>query len=75
MFIPVQQPRSPVRVFWPGEKPSATPPINGLLLAAQRHRLRAQLLKLCNADDTAGDKDRIVGYVSFTVVQKLPDEP
>lgn len=43
-------------------------PINGLLLAARRHRLRPRLLGLCNSGDTAGDKQRVVGYgaISFT---------
>jgi len=39
-------------------------PVNGLLLAAQRHQLQADLLALCNSGDTAGDKDRVVGYAS-----------
>lgn len=39
-------------------------PINGLLLAAARHHLRAELLGLCNSGDTAGDKRRVVGYAS-----------
>jgi hypothetical protein len=43
-------------------------PINGLLLAAQRHGLQARLLGLCNSGDTAGDRQRVVGYaaISFT---------
>lgn len=41
-------------------------PINGLLLAAQRHHLQADLLALCNSGDTAGDKHRVVGYAAFT---------
>lgn len=40
-------------------------PVNGLLLAAQRHDLQAQLLGLCNSGDTAGDRDRVVGYGAF----------
>jgi len=43
-------------------------PINGLLIAARRHHLQAQLLGLCNSGDTAGDKQRVVGYaaIAFT---------
>lgn len=43
-------------------------PINGLLLAARRHRLQPHLLGLCNSGDTAGDKQRVVGYaaIAFT---------
>lgn len=40
-------------------------PINGLLLAAQRHGLAPHLLGQCNSGDTAGDKQRVVGYASF----------
>lgn len=41
-------------------------PVNGLLLAAQRHGLRPTLLDLCNSGDTAGDRQRVVGYAAFT---------
>jgi AmmeMemoRadiSam system protein B len=41
-------------------------PVNGLLLAAQRHGLSPQLLGQCNSGDTAGDKQRVVGYASFS---------
>ena len=40
-------------------------PVNGALLAVQRHGLQAQLLRQCNSGDTAGDKDRVVGYASL----------
>lgn len=40
-------------------------PINGLLLAAQRHHLTPHLLDLRNSGDTAGDKNRVVGYAAF----------
>lgn len=40
-------------------------PVNGLLLAALRHDLQPQLLGLCNSGDTAGDRDRVVGYGAF----------
>ena len=45
-------------------------PINGLLLAARTHHLRAQLLAQCNSGDTAGDRQRVVGYaaVAFTEI-------
>lgn len=41
-------------------------PVNGLLLAARRHGLRARLLDLRNSGDTAGDKSRVVGYGAFS---------
>ncbi len=40
-------------------------PINGLLLAARHHGLQPELLGLCNSGDTAGDKDRVVGYAAL----------
>jgi AmmeMemoRadiSam system protein B len=40
-------------------------PANGLLLLARRRGLRAELLQLCNSGDTAGDKERVVGYAAF----------
>ncbi|MDD5030889.1 MAG: AmmeMemoRadiSam system protein B [Rhodoferax sp.] len=45
-------------------------PVNGLLLAARQHHLQPSLLGLCNSGDTAGDKQRVVGYaaLAFTPV-------
>lgn len=40
-------------------------PANGLLQAARHHGLRPQLIQLCNSGDTAGDKERVVGYAAF----------
>jgi len=40
-------------------------PVNGFLLAAARHHLRPELVDLRNSGDTAGDKDRVVGYGAF----------
>lgn len=40
-------------------------PINGLLLAARQRGLTPSLLAQCNSGDTAGDKDRVVGYAAF----------
>lgn len=39
-------------------------PLNGLLLSARRHGLRAQLLGRATSGDTAGDRDRVVGYAT-----------
>lgn len=41
-------------------------PVNGLLLAAQQRGLKPQLIHLCNSGDTAGDKNRVVGYAAFS---------
>jgi len=40
-------------------------PVNGLLLAARQHHLQPSLLGLCNSGDTAGDKQRVVGYAAL----------
>jgi len=40
-------------------------PINGLLLSARHHGLSAELLDLRNSGDTAGPRDRVVGYGAF----------
>jgi MEMO1 family protein len=48
-------------------------PINGFLLAAKRHKMRPQLLDLRNSGDTAGDKNRVVGYASFAFMEDEKD--
>ncbi len=45
-------------------------PLNGLLAVAKRKGLGVRLLGACNSGDTAGGKDRVVGYSSFAL-----DEP
>ena len=47
------------------EQACGATPINGLLVAARRRGLVAELLDLRNSGDTAGDKARVVGYASF----------
>jgi AmmeMemoRadiSam system protein A len=42
-------------------------PINGLTLAAHRRGLQIELVDLGNSGDTAGSKDRVVGYAAFLV--------
>jgi AmmeMemoRadiSam system protein B len=42
-------------------------PINGLTLAAHRRGLQIELVDLRNSGDTAGSKDRVVGYAAFLV--------
>lgn len=48
-----------------GERACGAGAINGLLLAARRRGLRAELLDLRSSGDTAGDKGRVVGYGAF----------
>jgi AmmeMemoRadiSam system protein B len=40
-------------------------PIRGLLQAARRHGLRARAVDLRNSGDTAGPRDKVVGYGAF----------
>jgi AmmeMemoRadiSam system protein B len=42
-------------------------PMNGLLLVAQQRKLNIQQIDLCNSGDTAGDKQRVVGYAAFVL--------
>ena len=49
------------------EQACGATPVNGLLLAAQHHHLQPELLELCNSGDTAGDKDRVVGYAALAL--------
>lgn len=39
-------------------------PLAGALIAARRHGLQPRLLDLRNSGDTAGDRERVVGYAS-----------
>lgn len=50
-------------------------PVNGLLLAARRRGLAPRLLGACNSGDTAGDRDRVVGYASFEIPADGPAGP
>jgi AmmeMemoRadiSam system protein B len=44
-------------------------PINGLLEAARRHRMAAEVVDLRNSGDTAGGLDRVVGYGAFAFTE------
>ncbi len=44
-------------------------PISGLILAAKRHNLAAHLLDLRNSGDTAGSRDRVVGYAALAFTE------
>ena len=40
-------------------------PLSGALVAAQRHSWAPELLYACSSGDTAGTRDRVVGYAAF----------
>jgi AmmeMemoRadiSam system protein B len=48
-------------------------PISGLLLAALAHHLKPHLLDLRNSGDTAGDRERVVGYAAFAFSEEDSD--
>jgi MEMO1 family protein len=48
--------------------------VAGLLVEADRRGLKAQRLALCNSGDTAGPRDRVVGYGAW-VWEEMPRDP
>jgi AmmeMemoRadiSam system protein B len=48
-------------------------PINGLLRAARRRGMKAELVDLRNSGDTAGDRSRVVGYGAFAFTEPVHD--
>jgi MEMO1 family protein len=44
-------------------------PIDGLLQAARRHGLKPRLVSQCNSGDTAGDRQRVVGYAAIEFLE------
>jgi AmmeMemoRadiSam system protein B/AmmeMemoRadiSam system protein A len=57
-----------------GEQACGAHPINGLLVAAKRRGLTAHLLDLRNSGDTAGDKNRVVGYAALAFTEPEPGQ-
>lgn len=49
-------------------------PVNGLILTARHHYLTPHLLDLRNSGDTAGTRDRVVGYGAFAFTEKAAHE-
>jgi AmmeMemoRadiSam system protein B/AmmeMemoRadiSam system protein A len=45
-------------------------PLNGLLAVAKRRGLAIRLLGACNSGDTAGGRDRVVGYSAFALDER-----
>jgi hypothetical protein len=48
-------------------------PVAGFLAAARAHGLSVELLDACNSGDTAGGRDRVVGYASFAFWDRKRD--
>lgn len=51
------------------EEACGATPLNGLLALARTKKLSVKLLGACNSGDTAGGKDRVVGYSSFALYE------
>jgi AmmeMemoRadiSam system protein B/AmmeMemoRadiSam system protein A len=49
------------------EEACGATPLNGLMDVAKRKGLAIRLLSACNSGDTAGGKDRVVGYSAFAL--------
>jgi hypothetical protein len=47
------------------EQACGATPVTGLALVARQRGLTGELIDLRNSGDTAGDRDRVVGYGSF----------
>jgi hypothetical protein len=50
-----------------GEQACGAAAINGLMTSASSQRLQVSLLQVCNSGDTAGQRDRVVGYAAFAL--------
>lgn len=55
------------------EQACGATPLNGLLRVARTKGLSIQLLEACNSGDTAGDRDRVVGYSAFALHEPAPE--
>ena len=55
------------------EQACGATPINGLLEVARRRNLHPTLLDLRNSGDTAGDRERVVGYAAFAFAEAAHD--
>jgi AmmeMemoRadiSam system protein B/AmmeMemoRadiSam system protein A len=51
------------------EEACGATPLNGLLRCAKARNIPARLLAACNSGDTAGSRDRVVGYSSFALYE------
>jgi AmmeMemoRadiSam system protein B len=50
-----------------GEQACGAAAINGLMASAWSRKLSVSLLQACNSGDTAGQRDRVVGYAAFSL--------
>jgi len=57
-----------------GEQACGCVCVNGLLLAARKRGLSPHLLDLRNSGDTAGDRNRVVGYAAIAFTEVVTEE-
>jgi hypothetical protein len=50
-----------------GEQACGAAAINGLMASRWSDHLQVRLLRACNSGDTAGDRNRVVGYAAFAL--------
>jgi AmmeMemoRadiSam system protein B len=55
------------------EQACGATPVTGLTLTARRRGLKPELIDLRNSGDTAGDRNRVVGYGAFAFYEVAPD--
>jgi len=55
------------------EQACGATPVTGLAHVARRRALKPELIDLRNSGDTAGDRNRVVGYGSFAFYEPAPD--
>jgi AmmeMemoRadiSam system protein A len=51
------------------EEACGATPLNGFLHFAKKNAMPLRLLAACNSGDTAGDRDRVVGYCAFALYE------
>lgn len=51
------------------EQACGATPVNALMQLVHARKLRVELVDQCNSGDTAGPRDRVVGYASFAVYE------
>jgi AmmeMemoRadiSam system protein B len=55
------------------EQACGATPVTGLASVARRRALHPELIDLRNSGDTAGDRNRVVGYGSFAFYERAPN--
>ena len=54
------------------EQACGATPVNALMQVARERGMRVELIDQCNSGDTAGPRDRVVGYAAFALYEAEP---